>query len=161
VLDEWLPRLLRDAGYRVFSVTSGEEMRQLAIAACPDVVIVEGILEDMAGTQACRVLRSDPAIPRHLPILLVVDDHPSPALRLAAVREGVWGFIIRRELPADILHTVAAHVEANRSLAAGTDDGYHMRAERVVRHLIAGGQSPSVDDSLREFLTSIKIGRSS
>jgi DNA-binding response OmpR family regulator len=117
VLEAWLPRLLRDAGYRVFATASSEEMRRLAIATSPDVAVVDGILEDASGTEACRVLRSDHAIPLHLPILLVVDRPPSPELRVVALRAGVWGFVSRSQTRDETLHQVAWFVDAGRALA--------------------------------------------
>lgn len=124
VLDQWLPRLLREAGYRVLSTTSGADACILAAERGPDVVIVDPILEDMSGTDACRLIRADPAIPRQLPVLILVNGTPTPELRVAALRVGAWDFVTREMAPRDVVLKLATYLEARRAFADGIDGGF-------------------------------------
>ena len=124
VLDAHLAELLSAGGYRVVAATVGRHVRDLAVAEAPDVVILDPILEDMSGTDACRLLRSDPAVPRHLPILLALDQAASPELRVAALRVGIWDFVLRSSSPDDVILQVGSYVEAMRGFAESLDDGF-------------------------------------
>ena len=124
VLDSHLPQLLMAGGYKVFLATTGSGVRGLAVAEAPDVVILDPILEDMSGTDACRLLRSDAAVPRHLPILMALDHAPTPELRVAALRVGMWDFVLRTAMPDDVILQVGSYVEAMRGFAESLDDGF-------------------------------------
>lgn len=123
VLDPWLPRVLREAGYQVMEVTSGYRARDLASENPPDVAVLDPVLDDMSGTDACRLLRTDPTLGRHLPILILFDGPPTPELRVAALRVGAWDFLSPSLGQQEVLHKLATYIEAKRTVADAIDDG--------------------------------------
>lgn len=124
VHDEWLPDLLRSAGYAVFRSNSGEEICEVAAQAKPDVVLIDPLMiDDMSATDLCRRLHSDPAITRHLPVLILFDGPPTPELRVAALRVGAWDFLSPSAGKTEILLKLATYVEAKRKVSEAVDDG--------------------------------------
>jgi CheY-like chemotaxis protein len=120
---QWLPQLLAGAGYDVSSTSSGFEARELGTRAVPDLIIVSPVAEDMSGTEVCRLLRTDPAIPRHVPIFILFDGPPTPELRVAALRVGAWDFLSPSVGREEILLKLAGCLDAQRSVAEAVDEG--------------------------------------
>jgi PleD family two-component response regulator len=81
------------------------------------------VLDDMSGTDLCRLLRNDPALARQVPILILLDGLPSPELRVAALRVGAWGFLSPSRGREEVLLTIAAHVEAKRTVTQVVEEG--------------------------------------
>jgi len=52
---------LREKGHKVFVSGKGEEGLRLAREKKPDLVLLDLMLPDMAGTEICRTLKGDPA----------------------------------------------------------------------------------------------------
>jgi CheY-like chemotaxis protein len=132
--DAWLSRLLQAAGYRALTAWSGIQARNLAAGSLADVAVIAPTLADMSGLEACRLLATDPSVPRHLPILMEVEDAPDPELRVDALRSGVWDFVSRSAPNEAVLHKVASYVAAHRSFAELTSAGIaHGRTEAHTR----------------------------
>ncbi|MGH7653550.1 MAG: response regulator [Gemmatimonadaceae bacterium] len=119
-----LVQLLRDAGFDVAVATSGGELCRIASTTSPDVAILDNLLEDMSGTEACRLLRADPAVSRQLPILIVVDGIASPELRVAAIHVGVWDFLDRTARADEIVQKISAHIQSRREFAELASDEF-------------------------------------
>jgi PleD family two-component response regulator len=122
-IDRWLPDLLTGANYDVSFTSSGLEARELAVRSTPDLIVVAPVVEDMGGTEVCRLLRTDPVIPHHVPILILFDGPPTPELRVAALRVGAWDFLSPSAGREDILLKLASNLEAQRSVNEAVDDG--------------------------------------
>ena len=82
-----LESMLRPEGYTLFLAEDGEQAVQKAREIEPDVVVLDVMMPRMNGFEACRRIRSDPAIGR-VPILLLtaLDDPDSRLEGLRAVR---------------------------------------------------------------------------
>lgn len=104
-----LESMLRPEGYTLFLAEDGEQAVQKAREIEPDVVVLDVMMPRMNGFEACRRIRSDPAIGR-VPILLLtaLDD---PDSRLEGLRGGADDFITkpcnRDELRARVRTVVA------------------------------------------------------
>lgn len=123
VIDRWLPDVLASAGYDVHAATSGLRALEIADRCDPDVIVIAPLLDDMSGTDLCRLLRNDPALARQVPILILLDGLPSPELRVAALRVGAWGFLSPSSEREEVLLTIAAHVEAKRTVTQVVEEG--------------------------------------
>ena len=123
VIGRWLPDVLTGAGYDVSTATSGLDALELAGRLDPDVIVIAPVLDDMSGTDLCRLLRTDPALARQVPILILLDGLPSPELRVAALRVGAWGFLSPSSGREEVLLTIAAHVEAKRTVTEVVEEG--------------------------------------
>jgi PleD family two-component response regulator len=123
VIGPWLPEVLASGGYEVSTSTSGMRALELAAQCDPDIVVIAPVLDDMSGTDLCRLLRTDPTFSRQVPILILLDGLPSPELRVAALRVGAWGFLSPSSGREEVLLTVAAHVEAKRTVTEVVEGG--------------------------------------
>jgi CheY-like chemotaxis protein len=116
--------VLGESGHTIVAAPSGAIALQLAHDIRPDVVVVEADLTDIPGLEVCRRLRTDPAIGRNVPIILLVPDKPTPEQRVNALRAGAWDFL---RVPGDLeeillkLHTC---IEAKRNIDAALADGF-------------------------------------
>jgi two-component system phosphate regulon response regulator PhoB len=61
---------LKEAGYQVESARSGREALQCLRQRVPDLLVLDLMLPDVAGTEICRQVRSDPRL-KGLPILML------------------------------------------------------------------------------------------
>jgi two-component system phosphate regulon response regulator PhoB len=61
---------LRQSGCEVSSAVRGRDGLKLAAQHAPDLVILDLMLPDMAGTEVCKALKSDPKT-RHVPVLML------------------------------------------------------------------------------------------
>jgi PleD family two-component response regulator len=90
--------VLAPEGFQLVHASAGDEAEQLFPCLRPDLVLIES---DPAGEEAldtCRLLRSDPALGRRTPLVLVCTREPSRAGKLAALRCGAWDVLT---FPAD------------------------------------------------------------
>jgi two-component system phosphate regulon response regulator PhoB len=69
-LQEVLAYNLRQAGHAVALADDGRAALDLARAQPPDLILLDLMLPDLAGTEVCRALKSDPAT-RHVPVVMV------------------------------------------------------------------------------------------
>jgi CheY-like chemotaxis protein len=114
---KWLAQVLELGGHVVVTVPAGAEIVQRCTQASPDVVVVQDVLPDMSGIDACRLLRTRRP-DQHVPLLVLTADRPSPAQRVAGLRAGVWDFIWNPADRAEFLVKVEAHAQAKRSIEA-------------------------------------------
>jgi CheY-like chemotaxis protein len=80
-------------GFLVATSTTSASSVVLARQVHPDVIVVTASLDDTDGVDVCRLLRADFFVARSVPIMLVVDNEPTPEQRVAAIRAGVWDFV--------------------------------------------------------------------
>ena len=162
-----LESMLRPEGYTLFLAEDGEQAVQKAREIEPDVVVLDVMMPRMNGFEACRRIRSDPAIGR-VPILLLtaLDD---PDSRLEGLRGGADDFITkpcnRDELRARVRTVVALNrfrviaeqrERFQRLFAIAPDpillvDGLGRIVSMNRRATELFGQSPGGADSLREI----------
>ena len=162
-----LESMLRPEGYTLFLAEDGEQAVQKAREIEPDVVVLDVMMPRMNGFEACRRIRSDPAIGR-VPILLLtaLDD---PDSRLEGLRGSADDFITkpcnRDELRARVRTVVALNrfrviaeqrERFQRLFAIAPDpillvDGLGRIVSMNRRATELFGQSPGGADSLREI----------
>ncbi|OGI47898.1 MAG: two-component system response regulator [Candidatus Muproteobacteria bacterium RBG_16_65_34] len=65
-----LERIVSEAGYTVLTATSGKEAVAKSKSDRPDAVLLDIIMDDMNGFQACRTITSD-ADTKDIPVVLV------------------------------------------------------------------------------------------
>lgn len=55
-------RLLKEAGYEVLEASTGKECLGVVRRSRPDLVLLEVVLPDMDGTEACKRIKADPSL---------------------------------------------------------------------------------------------------
>jgi len=102
--------------HEVYRVHSGALALETAPVLKPDVIMLAADLSDMSGIDACRALHALPEIAHSIPILILLDDTPTPAQRVAALYAGAWDFVRYSGNPGDISLKVQAYVQAKRNI---------------------------------------------
>lgn len=93
---------LASARHDVFAVNDGESALNAATERAPDLIIVDERLEDMAGTELCKRLKSNP-ITQDIPVIVVMVGQDRDA-RIAALNAGADEFLT---LPVDEMTLLA------------------------------------------------------
>src|SRR6266849_5015581 len=113
-------RALDRQGYTVFRAHTGRLTLTAARGAHPALIVLDDALpgargEDLHGL--CRALRDDPDVGPSTPILLITARRPGAADHLAALRAGVWEFLVEplpdEELTARLQSYITAQREPN------------------------------------------------
>src|SRR5205807_22249 len=82
----------------------------------PDTIIIDAELPDMSGIDACRLLHSDPRIGHTVPTLILAPNKPTPEQRVAALRAGVWDFVLYPPDPEELLLSLETYLQAKRNI---------------------------------------------
>ena len=125
---ELLAVILKTAGYRslLFAESAAEALKRLGIGADPrpseriDVVLMDLLMPDMDGLEACRRIRSEERF-EHLPVIVVTSKTDAPDLT-AAYTAGATDYIRKPVIPAELVARV--------SMAMSMKEEYDNREER-------------------------------
>lgn len=113
---EWTVRslesLLGPAGYAILRAHTGREAVSRALAARPDLVILELELPDMRAPEVARRLRADPRISPLTPIVIAHSGAPLRERRLDALRAGAWDYVVLPVDAAELLLKLEVYVRA-------------------------------------------------
>lgn len=112
---------LTAAGYLPVVVADGASCLAMARAEPPDLILLDLLLPDMAGTEVLRRLRADPAT-RRVPVVMFSASHAVDA-RIEAFRAGADEFLIKPLDDQTLLARVRSLMRA-REAVAGLDAGF-------------------------------------
>src|SRR5437773_7665147 len=70
----------------------------------------------MSGIDACRLLHSDLRIGHTVPTLILAPNKPTPDERVAALRTGVWDFLLYPPDPEELLLSLETYLQAKRNI---------------------------------------------
>lgn len=96
-------------GFEVVWVSDGHEACECATRIVPNFVILDTILPVYDGLETCRLLRSDPTLPRTLPVFLTGTVAPS---RKFLEEAGATGFISKQTAGADLRELLVDYLRA-------------------------------------------------
>jgi CheY-like chemotaxis protein len=104
-------------------VQTGALVQECALELRPDLIVVAD-LADMTAIEICRRLHNDLRIVHAIPILMVVDETPTPELLVAGLSAGAWDYV---RYPADNPHELSiklhAYAQAKRNVDLALADG--------------------------------------
>lgn len=83
--------LLRAMGYAIDAAADARTALAMAQDAPPDLVILDVMMPDLSGYEACKVLKSDPAT-RGVPVLMI-SAKVQTADRLSGMEAGADGYL--------------------------------------------------------------------
>jgi len=119
--------------YTVVQVHTGTLALEWVQDVRPDTIILDADLPDMSGIDACRLLHSDLRIGHTVPTLILASGEPTPEQRVAALRSGVWDFLLYPPDPAELLLSLETYLQAKRNIdvalagLVGPATGLHTR----------------------------------
>jgi len=89
-----LAQIIERRGYGVRRAFTATHALEQVHTAAPDVVVLDDSLPDMEVLDASRALRDDARLGPSTPLLLITTGQPSPAEHHAALRAGVWEYVL-------------------------------------------------------------------
>lgn len=101
-----LTHILEAAGYQVIPAQSGNEAKSLAETQLPDLVMLDIIMEDGDGYQACRALKRNPAT-QSIPVIMI-SSKSNPVDKQWAQKLGANAYIVKPYKDEDVLQQIAA-----------------------------------------------------
>jgi PleD family two-component response regulator len=126
---EWSARsiesVLSPQGFAILRAFTGQQAIDRALAARPDLILLDAQLPDIHGFDVCRRLRGEPTIGHAVPIIITTAGPSGRQQRLEASRAGAWDFL-GQPLDAELM---LARVEA---FAQATDAMRRSREEALV-----------------------------
>jgi twitching motility two-component system response regulator PilH len=103
-----LRTLLTDHGYHTIVATTGREAVERASAESPSLILLDIIMPDMDGYEACRKLRADPKT-KSIPVVFVSSKNQK-ADHLWASMQGAKSLVCKPYTPEQILQTVRTYI---------------------------------------------------
>jgi len=101
-----LARMLEAAGYQVTAAHSGNEAKLLAESQYPDLIMLDIMMDDGDGYQACRAIKRNPST-QAIPVLMV-SSKSNPVDKQWAQKLGAAGYIVKPYKDEDVLQQIAA-----------------------------------------------------
>lgn len=124
-----LAQVVERRGYAVQRAFTATHALEQVHAAAPDVVVLDDSLPDMEVLDAGRALRDDAQLGPSTPLLLLTTAAPpSPAEHHAALRSGIWEYLVHPFQPEEIGARLDTYVllkldgDRARRMGAVTDD---------------------------------------
>lgn len=106
--------VLRGAGYNVLEASTGRECLEAVRVRHPDIVLLDVMLPDTAGTEVCRQIKTDEALQGIFVILIsgiqVSSDHQADGLNV-----GADGYIIKPIANKELLARIQSMVRIKRA----------------------------------------------
>jgi signal transduction histidine kinase len=100
-----ITRMLRQVGFRVVEVASGEQALALAARERPNLMILELKLPDIDGMEVCRRLKADPRT-ASIAILQTSAEAATPEAKVHGLEGGADGFLSRPFSALELVATV-------------------------------------------------------
>lgn len=94
--------------YQVLMATSGAQALKVCEEQQPALVLMDVVMPDMDGYEACRQLRAHPAT-RHVPVVFVTA-HDDPVERQRGLDAGAVDFVSKPVSPVEVQAVVARHL---------------------------------------------------
>lgn len=106
VLLEDLTEIVKSAGFQVSIANSGEKALEVAQQESPDLILLDIVMPDMDGYEACRELQKND-ITKNIPVVFVTSKNQK-ADKAWAMMQGGKGFITKPYTPEQILEQIEA-----------------------------------------------------
>lgn len=101
-----LKQILEAQQCEVIEAKSGNEAKTLAAQEQPAIIMLDIIMDDGDGYQACRALKRNPDT-QHIPVIMV-SSKSNPVDKLWAKQQGAAGYVVKPYEATDILNELAA-----------------------------------------------------
>jgi DNA-binding NtrC family response regulator len=123
-----LEQELRAAGYRTISASSGEGGVALATQAQPDLILLDLLMPEIDGYEACRRLKASDAT-RSIPVI-VLTSLTETSNKVRAFREGAVDYVTKPFETEELLARVGTHIALRREIEA------HRKTKATVHLLV-------------------------
>ncbi|MFW1678355.1 response regulator [Pontibacter sp. JAM-7] len=106
-----------EAGVDVLTAENGQQAIASAIAAQPELILLDADLPDMSGFEVCRRLKEEPKT-QQIPIIFLTgfDDL---LFEIQAFEAGAVDYVVKSVSPVRVLMRVRAHIKNGRDIEFG------------------------------------------
>ncbi len=122
---------LREKGHKVFVAGKGEEGLRLAREKRPDLILLDLMLPDMAGTEICRTLKGDAATRTIQIIMLTAKGEEID--RVVGFELGADDYVVKPFSVRELLLRVQAILRRSQGSEHGAAQGFQFGTLRVDR----------------------------
>lgn len=88
-----LEQIVSAGGYQVITAKSGKEAVAKTKSEFPDAVLMDVVMDDMNGFQACRAITNDAAT-KHIPVVLV-SSKGEKTDKIWGAEQGAKGYVVK------------------------------------------------------------------
>jgi two-component system phosphate regulon response regulator PhoB len=143
-------------GFEVQRTSDGEEALIIAQESCPDLVILDWMIEGISGLEVCRRLRRKPAT-ANVPIIMLTA-RGEETDRIRGLETGADDYVTKPFSPRELVARVGAVLRRIRPALAGEQLGYRDVEMDLASHRVRrGGElvelGPTEFRLLRHFLS--------
>ncbi len=103
---QYLKGIVEEAGFQVITATNGRDAQEKAKKQRPDVILMDVVMEDVDGFEACRNITNDTST-ANIPVLFVTSKNQK-ADQVWGELQGGKGMISKPYTSAQILQAIAA-----------------------------------------------------
>ncbi len=124
--------VIRAAGFIVDEAASGQEALEKIKRECPDVVLLDAIMQDLDGFQTCRLLKQEPAM-ADVPIIMSTGLGDIDSINMA-FDAGASDFIVKPLNYRILIHRLSFILRAGQNTAELRDSKLKLAAaQRIAR----------------------------
>lgn len=117
---EFLSYTIRKEGYRVFTANNGEEAVKLAQQVSPSLILMDVMMPQMDGMEACQIIRKDLQLAQ--PIIAFLTARAEDYAQIAGFEAGADDYInkpIRPRLLISKIESLLRRIQSERSVDEG------------------------------------------
>lgn len=123
---------LDESGFMVLVASSGKEALSIALAAQPDIILLDAMMPEMDGFEVCRRLKAD-IHTAQIPVIFMTGLTESEHV-VAAFQAGGVDYVTKPVRTNEVLARIAAHIQTSRQMhqARGALDAFGQAAIAVI-----------------------------
>jgi PAS domain S-box-containing protein len=148
--------VLGRAGYEVLEASTGKEGLKAAREHCPDVVLLDVVLPDISGVDACRQIKEDQNL-KNVFVILSSGIEISSEYQANGLNMGADGFIVKPISNKELLARVQSMVRIKRAEDAlrASETRYRRLFETAQDGILILNEETGQIDDVNPFLTDI------
>lgn len=150
---------LDESGFMVLVASNGKEALSRAVAAQPDIILLDAMMPEMDGFEVCRRLKADIQT-RQIPVIFMTGLTESEHV-VAAFQAGGVDYVTKPVRTNEVLARIAAHLQTSRQMhqARGALDAFGQAAIAVVPQTgRIVWQTPLARQWLQQYFTESNTG---
>jgi len=154
-LQQVLAYNLRQAGHEPFLASTGAEGVRLALEHRPDLVLLDLMLPDIAGTEVCRLIKRDPLTQRCA--VVIVSAKGEEIDRVVGFELGADDYVVKPFSPRELMLRISAILRRSEPPpgASATVEFGVLRIEREAHRVWVSGREVELTALELRFLTTL------
>jgi DNA-binding NtrC family response regulator len=122
-----LTAALEPAGYEILAVSNGATALKVAARAQPSLILLDVMMPEMGGLEACRRLKQD-EITRDIPVIFITARNDTKSL-VAGFQAGGVDYVVKPFQAEEVVSRVATHLQISRLTRELQKKNYELKTE--------------------------------